>query len=200
MFQSKLINATRHVRQSPGIIVTEGKKLLYRYVLSEQAKWIPTTPKKFVSDAFGIDENEVNYDPKDSMLNFVEAITDKARTARINDGELKLKARIGQGTESEVYESEWFGMKVAVKYFRFNVGDSEIDLDNERDVIESFSNEAAIMMGLRHPNIMNLMGFGIKPPQHFIIMKYMPRGSLFHVIGNKEIALDADRKKQMILE
>jgi serine/threonine protein kinase len=173
--------------------------LLYRYVLSEQFKWIPTTPKKFVSDAFGIDEKEVNFDAKDAMLNFVETITDKARTARVSDGELKIKGKIGQGTDSEVYESEWFGMKVAVKFFRYNVSDSDLDLDNDKDVIDSFSNEAAIMMGLRHPNIMNLMGFGIKPPQHFIIMKYMPRGSLFHVIGNKEISLDADRKKQMML-
>ncbi|KAJ3277854.1 hypothetical protein HDU76_010142, partial [Blyttiomyces sp. JEL0837] len=120
---------------------------------------------------------------------FLDTVFDAAHTARVNDTELQLAKKLGQGRESEVYKSTWNGMEVAVKYFRYKMpavdkSTKKEDTDENEDNLISFANEAALLMSLRHRNIITMMGFGSKPPHHFLITEFMPRGSLFDVLGD----------------
>jgi serine/threonine-protein kinase CTR1 len=140
------------------------------------------------------------------MKGFVKVITNKGESARLKDKELVLGEKIGGGYESEVFKSTWLGTEVAVKYFRytgvaeaFKSGESSSSYDSKNSNIKSFCNEVAIMMGLRHRNIITLMGFGISPPTQFIVMEYMPRGSLFDILGSKEV-LTAAMKSQFVTD
>ncbi|KAI8854015.1 kinase-like domain-containing protein [Chytridium lagenaria] len=99
---------------------------------------------------------------------------------------LKLVSRLGKGKESEVFSSSWMGVKVAVKFFRIE-GTTQKDergADQIDQGIKSFANEAAILMSLKHPNVIPFLGFGSRPPHQFLIMELMPRGSLFQLLGD----------------
>lgn len=137
------------------------------------------------------------------MKQFINVITDKAKSAELRNKELVLGKRLGGGRESEVFQSSWLGVQVAIKYFL----DEEPDENQEnqenpsassksKEKFKGFSNEVAILMSLGHKNIVTFMGFGA--PQ-FIVMEYMPKGSLFHILGSK-IALDKDLKHRLILD
>jgi serine/threonine protein kinase len=139
------------------------------------------------------------------MKDFVEVITHKSENAKLEAQELVLGEKIGGGFESEVFKSTWMGTDVAVKYFKYQQPSREIGSQHGsagsyemKDNIKSFATEVAIMMSLRHKNIIQLMGFGYSAPHQFIVMEFMPRGSLFDVLGHKDTTIDAARKASFI--
>lgn len=46
------------------------------------------------------------------------------------------------------------------------------------DEVEQFRNEARTMIGLKHPDIMRMLDFGLADRVPFIVMDYAPNGSL----------------------
>ncbi|KAJ3411987.1 hypothetical protein HDV05_001416 [Chytridiales sp. JEL 0842] len=181
--------------QSPGIVVAENETVLYRYMCHDQDDSVPSDPylAKALQCQIGTHQ-ELDQAVMDGLAHFIEAVKQKNTYGHIPNSELVLRQRLGQGRESEVFKSSWMGITVAVKYFRYN------PIDKDEDTMTSFTNEAALLMSIKHPNIISFMGFGSNPPHHFLIMEFMTRGSLFDVLGNSSISLNADRKKTMLLD
>jgi serine/threonine protein kinase len=137
------------------------------------------------------------------MLEFINAITNKAQHAQLKPNELVLGEKLGSGNDSQVYKSSWLGTDVAVKYFNppESAGNTSLNTLTTTSTNKSFgvfSNEVAIMMGLRHKNIIMFMGFGVASPSQFIVMEYMPKGSLFKVLGS-DTSLSKDLKRTIAL-
>lgn len=90
---------------------------------------------------------------------------------------------LGKGASGEVYlvkssSPELLAMKV------FNTANLT---DEDRDtLIESFMKEARILLKFSHPNIVKLVGFGLKDGNTpYLIMKYFPHGDLRTLLKKK---------------
>jgi serine/threonine protein kinase len=129
------------------------------------------------------------------LEDFVKALINKADYGALKNNELILDKRVGHGKDADVFRSTWLGLPVAIKYLKSSVEveatssksispiSSSLSTQNEYKI---FSNEVAIMMGLRHQNIISIMGFGVDPPSLFIVMEYMEKGSLFSLLGSDQ--------------
>jgi len=70
--------------------------------------------------------------------------------------DLKLLDKIGQGSYGMVYKAEWQGTDVAVKVF--------LEQELHSEALQEFRAEVAIMLRVRHPNLVFLMGAVTRPP------------------------------------
>lgn len=127
------------------------------------------------------------------MMDFIKALTNKADYASVTKNEIVLDKLVGYGKDADVFKSTWLGTPVAVKYLKssgeFDVASPTVSKSSgllAQNEYKMFSNEVAIMMGLRHPNILTIMGFGVDPPSFFIVMEYMDKGSLFTLLESDE--------------
>ncbi|KAJ3321222.1 hypothetical protein HDU76_000125 [Blyttiomyces sp. JEL0837] len=211
------------ILQSPGIVVVESNTLLYRFIVRDQNNAVPDGRDPRFQEALACDaypETLENLDEKviRGVERFLDTVYDAAHTARVNNNELQPIKRLGQGRESEVFKSTYQGVEVAVKYFRYkpppvrvrsyaDEGSSsdqsitEAEEENEESLI-SFANESALLMSLRHRNIITMMGFGSRPPHHFLITEFMPRGSVFDVLGDfkQYPTLSSELKHRMLMD
>ncbi|KAJ3411986.1 hypothetical protein HDV05_001415 [Chytridiales sp. JEL 0842] len=186
------------MKQSPGIIVVENCKLLYRFVVRDQNQIMPDGERLGEALECKIDSTkDLDETVLKGVQQFMETVASKETKAQVSNEELVVIQKLGQGRESEVFKSKWMGIDVAVKYFRFQGGDGE---EPEDDPLKSFANEAALLMSMKHPNIISFIGFGSNPPNHFMIMEFMNKGSLFDILGNTNVLLDAARKKSILLD
>ena len=168
--------------------------------MKEQYKLIPTDPQQFIKDAFDIDPEQLKeFNFKDAMKDFVRVLVNKADHGAIVKNEILLEKKVGFGKDSNVYKSVWLGLPVAIKYFKNSIEiepkKSQSSSLNNQNEYKTFSNEVAIMMGLRHPNIINIMGFGVDPPNLFIAMEYMENGSLFSLLGSDENITNEEKNR-----
>ena len=131
------------------------------------------------------------------MIKFIDIINNKSESAVLKKDELKVGEMLGEGKDSHVFKSRWLGTDVAIKYYRTSADKKQKSMTETFSAMNSFSNEVAIMMGLRHPNIIMFMGFGLDDESQFIVMEYMPRGSLFDVLGSKD-ELDSTMKRKFL--
>eukprot|EP00026_Physarum_polycephalum_P001091 Phypoly_transcript_01092.p1 GENE.Phypoly_transcript_01092~~Phypoly_transcript_01092.p1 ORF type:complete len:1198 (+),score=219.95 Phypoly_transcript_01092:455-3595(+) len=106
------------------------------------------------------------------VLNKVEE--GERRAYRIDMKQVEVNHLIGSGSFGYVYTGTYRGADVAIKKLK------KQNLTKKQ--LEEFTNEAAIMVGLRHPNILLFMGVNSTPPDLCIITELMPRGSLFDVL------------------
>ncbi|XP_059078126.1 serine/threonine-protein kinase CTR1-like [Cryptomeria japonica] len=77
-----------------------------------------------------------------------------------------------------------------------------IDQDLYEERLKEFLREVAIMIRLRHPNVVLFMGAVTKRPNLSIVTEYLPRGSLYRLIhraGQREL-LDERRRLRMALD
>ncbi|KAL8140555.1 hypothetical protein V2J09_006576 [Rumex salicifolius] len=105
--------------------------------------------------------------------------------------EIALKERIGSGSFGTVHRGEWNGSEVAVKIL--------MEQDFHAEHFKEFLREVAIMITLRHPNIVLFMGAVTQPPNLSIVTEYLSRGSLFRILhrsGAREM-LDERRRLNM---
>ena len=86
---------------------------------------------------------------------------------------LGLGKKIGQGGFSEIYESQWLGVPVAVKVI--------FDPKITEELKEEFNNEIEKLFILRHPYIIQLYGITEKDKSQklAVITELAPKGSLF---------------------
>jgi len=92
---------------------------------------------------------------------------------KISFNQLGLGKKIGQGGFSEIYESQWIGIPVAVKVI--------FDPKITEDLLEEFNNEIEKLFILRHPYIIQLYGITDKETSQklAVITELAPKGSLF---------------------
>jgi tRNA A-37 threonylcarbamoyl transferase component Bud32 len=92
---------------------------------------------------------------------------------KISFNSLGLGKKIGQGGFSEIYESKWLGIPVAVKVI--------FDPKITEALLEEFNNEIEKLFILRHPYIIQLYGITDKETSQklAVITELAPKGSLF---------------------
>ena len=119
-------------------------------------------------------------------------------TWTIDSREVKLRKRIDKdfpGVYGEVYEAEYREIVVAVKKLQGE------HLQINRIFLE-FEREIEVMKTIRHPNIVWFLGAGRHhhDDSPFLVVEYMPRGSLTKILSNQEIVLDDNVKLRFAID
>lgn len=99
--------------------------------------------------------------------------------------EISKDERIAKGTEAEVHRGRWRGTNVALK----------VDSEGNDDV--RFKNEVEILMRLRHPNLVLMMGVNLK--HRIIVLEYCSGGNLFDLLHRRGLIDLSWRQRLKIL-
>ncbi|CAF5071914.1 unnamed protein product [Rotaria sp. Silwood1] len=101
----------------------------------------------------------------------------------ISRQDLQIEKLIGRGGFSDVYRGIWISRDhhVAIKVFDLNYLTDKIQ--------QNILNEISIMYQIRYDHLLGVFGACIEPNYHAIIIEYMPLGSLFHLLQDKEYHL-----------
>ncbi|KAI9345152.1 kinase-like domain-containing protein [Zopfochytrium polystomum] len=195
--------------QAPGIVVVDRGAILYRHIVIsqyEQSQVIPQ-PTTQLSEALACDINELRDLERvveKGFAKFLEAVSNRDTSAAVTANELVFREHIGRGVESDVYLCDWTNLKVAVKVYKIASPTAATyfqSSSSDAASLTSFATEAALLMSLRHRNVIQLMGFGCDPPNRpFLVSEFMPRGSLFDVIGDRKLDLTPALKKSILLD
>ncbi len=86
-------------------------------------------------------------------------------------GNYRLVRHLGRGAFAEVYLGEHLYLKseAALKVLRTSLKDEEM---------ERFLKEAQTLVGLRHPNIVRVLEFGVEGDIPFLVIDYAPGGTV----------------------
>ena len=87
---------------------------------------------------------------------------------QIHSSDITLRKRIGSGAFGEVHEAIWLNCKFAVKLIK-------------TDDVSTLRREVGILSRLRHPHIIQLVGFSVSQTMSMIVMEKMD-GDLHHLI------------------
>ena len=90
---------------------------------------------------------------------------------------------VGRGSFGKVYSASWHGTPVAVKEMH------QASSAMTRRQLKEFVSEAEVLLKLRHPNVLIILGITLDPPG--IVTEYMERGSLYMVLHNPQIFVDS---------
>ncbi|CBZ53703.1 putative Tyrosine kinase-like (TKL) protein [Neospora caninum Liverpool] len=91
-------------------------------------------------------------------------------------GELRVEEKIGSGASSEVFAGTWRGSEVAIK--RVVLPENEM----ASRAVQDFERELTIMLRLRHPNLVLLMGANLHTRPLFVVTELCAGGSLFDLL------------------
>src|SRR5262249_31826678 len=91
--------------------------------------------------------------------------------------EVDRMRKLGAGSYGVVYMGRYQGQAIAVK--ELLIPHSAITEDTQRAVEE----EAALMVQARHPNIVHCHGICVRT--YAILMEYMPKGDLYHLLHSE---------------
>ncbi|GCE10923.1 serine/threonine protein kinase [Tengunoibacter tsumagoiensis] len=96
-------------------------------------------------------------------------------------GPYYLKQSLGQGGMAEVYlaDDEERGIEVAVKV----IGSNNVEY------LERFRREAKTIDLLRHEHILSLLEYGDQEPWHYLVMPYVPDGTLHDRIASGPLSV-----------
>ncbi|KAL7149813.1 hypothetical protein ABFS83_05G066000 [Erythranthe nasuta] len=150
---------------------------LFRFIYHVNGnKRIPMKPDLNHGDIFKI----WNYDGKIAYEDIIEATQD-----------FDFTHCIGTGGYGSVYRAQLpTGKVVAVKKLhRFEGENPTFDA--------CFRNEAKVLSGIRHRNIVKLFGFCLHKRSMFLIYEYMEMGSLFYVLRDSNEAVDLNWAKRV---
>ena len=112
---------------------------------------------------------------------------------QINWQEIRLENEIGAGASGRVWKGQYRDMEVAIKML---IGD-----DDPQSSLE-FAREIRFMQTMRHPNIVLFIGAGTTSAQAqpFLVVEFVHRGSLRHVLEDVSIEIDQYRKVAFALD
>ena len=132
------------------------------------------------------------------LRNKEHELRELTNTWNIDSREIRLKGRIDRespGGYGEVHQAEYREMTVAVKKLKgIHQHLQRIELEFEREI--------EVMRTIRHPNIVLFLGGGRYHDDGcpFLVVEYMPRGSLATILRNKEIHLEENLKIQFAID
>ncbi|KAM3345579.1 hypothetical protein ACQJBY_020211 [Aegilops geniculata] len=95
---------------------------------------------------------------------------------------LQIRARFASGRHSRVYSGRYNGREVAIKMVSQPEEDAALAAELERQ----FASEVALLLRLRHHNILSFVAACKKPPVFCIITEYMAGGSLRKYLHQQE--------------
>ena len=91
---------------------------------------------------------------------------------------LSVGKALGEGAFGMVYRGNWQSIEVAIKQLHLKTLPEYLARD--------FEHEAKIMAQCQFPNIVRLYGVCAEEGHYSMIMEYMPRGSLYHVLHHPD--------------
>jgi len=100
--------------------------------------------------------------------------------------------RIGRtelGKGGSVYKATWSGAEVAVK----EMENLSVGIPHELEA------EVQTLKSLQHPNVVALYGYSASP-KYFLVLEYMPQGSLHDLLHNKQADIAWDARKRMAMD
>ena len=68
-----------------------------------------------------------------------------------------------------------------------------------KSAMKAFSNEVALLMGLKHRNLIEFLGFGCNEGRNFIIIELATKGTLFDILSSKQ-PISAKLKRKLMLQ
>lgn len=95
--------------------------------------------------------------------------------------ELCVGGKIGCGASSEVFSGTWRGSEVAIKKLTLPENDAT------RKAVRDFEREMQIMLRLRHPNLVLLMGAHLRSRPLFVVTELCTGGSLFELLHGQVV-------------
>ena len=122
-------------------------------------------------------------DPKPSAGGSQRPVLDSAGVARISLkiswAELQVEEELGRGGFGVVYKGQWQFQHVAIKQLHLTqmTGNGQTE----------FMREAAVMVQLRHDNIIGLKGIVLEPTHYSLVMELMPNLSLYNVLQSTKL-------------
>ncbi|XP_065188448.1 uncharacterized protein LOC135819212 [Sycon ciliatum] len=101
--------------------------------------------------------------------------------ARIQWSSLNRTKKLARGSFSQVWLAEFSDMLVAVKVLPKYTG-------RNISLTDHFIQEAEVLRSIRHPNIVIFLGASTDhaSKRPFLVMEYLRRGSLYHVLHNRD--------------
>jgi serine/threonine protein kinase len=138
------------------------------------------------------------FDPQDvpavSAQSFVTRPTSSAGALKFSDdasrwqidySDLTLARVVGEGAFGKVYLGRWHETDVAIKLLSSlsalglpSAG--EVSTNEVREAIKTLEREVALMVNMRHPNVILFMGLCPEPP--CVVTEYCSRGSLYDLL------------------
>jgi serine/threonine protein kinase len=107
--------------------------------------------------------------------------------------ELVLSEEVGKGAFGVIHRATWYTLDVAVKSLV-----SMQQEDQRQKAFEEFRREVWVMSGMKHPNLVNLLGFCVDP--FAIVMEFIPYGNLHHYLRDKTKPLDWSLRLKIALD
>lgn len=101
--------------------------------------------------------------------------------------EIKIERKIGAGATAQVYKGVWRGTDVALKRLNVSVDDQ---------CYKEFFRELSIMVRLRHPNLVLLMGATTRS----VLTEYCAGGTLFELLHRTRIKLTWRQKLKLAMD
>jgi len=154
---------------------SENKSSENKSVENEEKKQDKTKPIKKRNTTTGKTETQAAA----SILSDVWSSMNSGTEWEIDIKEIKFGPQIGRGGCGEVSKAVWRGTEVAVKKLY-------TQRMKEKDLKE-FRAEIQMMSKLRHPNVVLFMGACTNPPNLCIVTEFLPRGSLWHILHDRNI-------------
>ncbi|XP_049852546.1 stress-activated protein kinase alpha-like [Schistocerca gregaria] len=108
----------------------------------------------------------------------------------IDGNDLEFTKKLGSGTSGQVYRGLFKGKEVAIKVL------TAVEVSEQLD---EFRKELTILTKLHSPFMVTFYGASIEP-NLTMVFEYCPRGSLYHVLNNKQLDLSWDLALTFCLE
>ncbi|KAF0972553.1 hypothetical protein FDP41_009158 [Naegleria fowleri] len=86
--------------------------------------------------------------------------------------DIEIVKKIGEGSNGTVYQGKWNSKDVALKTLKFD----DIDMGEE------FEKEAAMLSVVNHSSIVKMYGISLSGSHKYIVVEYLPKGSLDKLI------------------
>jgi serine/threonine protein kinase len=114
-------------------------------------------------------------------------------SARISHDEIQFFAEVGKGAFGVIYRANWRGYDVAVKTMMHAQND-----DMREKAFNEFRREVYVMSGMKHTNLVNLLGFCVDP--FALVMEFVPGGNLYHYMRNLSLPMDWPLRLKIALD
>ena len=111
--------------------------------------------------------------------------------SQINYNDIVIEKTLGKGSFGVIYKGLWKGDVVAVKQLK-------VEEDLALEAYAEFRKEVWLMSGLRHPCIVNLLGYSTSPL--VMVMECVTGGDLYGLIHNEKIEIDWHVRMKIALD
>src|SRR5688572_1762277 len=105
----------------------------------------------------------------------------QANVLQIPWNDLTVGQLLGHGGYGDVYQGSWYETDVAIKQLHLKTLPEHL--------IQDFVHETKVMAQCSFPQIVRLYGVCMETGHYSMVMEYMPKGSLYHVLQNKNLEL-----------